>query len=220
VLRCRHGLRLKDGIKAVKGCSTAATMAAAGGDKQKKKRPLFLVEAASPEVVGDDDVCDGVEDELDVLGVGGTGHVTVDLLGRRLVLGLELSLNVGRRLTILLSTCVLCETDGEGGSEDFLFEEIFFVEEEDDGGVAEPLVVADGVEELQRLLHPVGRFVLVQDLVVLAHRHAENDGRHVLETMDPFLTLGSLTAHIKQLEIEVFERKVDFDDAGGFDSCP
>ena len=29
------------------------------------------------------------------------------------------------------------------------------VEEEDDGGVPEPLVVADGVEQLQALLHPV-----------------------------------------------------------------
>ena len=34
-------------------------------------------------------------------------------------------------------------------------EQIALVEEENDGGVSEPLVVADGVEQLQRLLHPV-----------------------------------------------------------------
>ena len=33
------------------------------------------------EVVLDDDVGDGVEDELDVVGVGGAGEVRVDLLG-------------------------------------------------------------------------------------------------------------------------------------------
>ena len=32
---------------------------------------------------------------------------------------------------------------------------MLLVEEEDDGGVAEPLVVADRVEQLQALLHPV-----------------------------------------------------------------
>lgn len=32
------------------------------------------------EVLLDDDVSDGVKDELDVLGIGGAGHVGVDLL--------------------------------------------------------------------------------------------------------------------------------------------
>ena len=53
------------------------------------------------------------------------------------------------------ATCVLREADGQRRAEDFLLEEIFLVEEEDDGGVAEPFVVADRVEELQALLHPV-----------------------------------------------------------------
>ena len=41
------------------------------------------------------------------------------------------------------NTCIFCEANGEGGSENFLLEEILLVEEEDDGGVPEPLVVAD-----------------------------------------------------------------------------
>ena len=61
-----------------------------------------LVEAASPEVVGDDDVRHGVEHKLDVLCVGGAGHVAVDLLGRALVLGLKLGLDVGGGLSVLL----------------------------------------------------------------------------------------------------------------------
>ena len=64
-----------------------------------------LVEPAAPEVVGDDDVGDGVEDELDVLRVCGARHVAVDLLRRRLVLRLELRLDVRRSLAVLLRTC-------------------------------------------------------------------------------------------------------------------
>ena len=53
---------------------------------------FWLVKPATPEVVGNDHIGDGVEDELDVLGVGGAGHVAVDLLRRRLVLRLKLGL--------------------------------------------------------------------------------------------------------------------------------
>lgn len=38
------------------------------------------VQAAAPQVVGNDDVGDGVEHHLDVSRVCGAGHVTVDLL--------------------------------------------------------------------------------------------------------------------------------------------
>ncbi len=48
-----------------------------------------LVEAASSEVVSDDDIGDSVEHELDILCVGGAGHVAVDFLRRALVLGLN-----------------------------------------------------------------------------------------------------------------------------------
>ena len=61
-----------------------------------------LVEPASSQVVGNDHVRHGVEDKLNVLSVGGAGHVTVDLLRGRLVLRLELSLDVGGSLSVLL----------------------------------------------------------------------------------------------------------------------
>ena len=95
-------------------------------------------------------------------------------------------------------TCVLREANGERRPEDLLLEQVLLVEEEDDGGVSEPLVVADGVEELEALLHAVRRLVLVQHLVVLAHRHAEDDRRHVLEAVDPLLTLRPLSSHVEE----------------------
>ena len=61
-----------------------------------------LIEATPPEVVGDDDIRHSIEHELDILGVGGAGHVAVDLLCGALILGLELSLDIGSGLTILL----------------------------------------------------------------------------------------------------------------------
>lgn len=64
-----------------------------------------LVEAATAQVVGDDNVGDGVEHELYVVGVGGAGHVAVDFLGRGFVLSLELGLDVRGRLAVLLRTC-------------------------------------------------------------------------------------------------------------------
>ena len=63
-----------------------------------------LVESTAPEIVGDDDVSDGVEHELDVVGVGSTGGVAVDVFGGALVLGLELRLDVVRGRVELLGT--------------------------------------------------------------------------------------------------------------------
>jgi len=64
-----------------------------------------LVETASSEVVGDNDIGDCVKDELDVGRIRCTRHMTVDLFGRRFVLGLELSLDVGCCLSVLLRAC-------------------------------------------------------------------------------------------------------------------
>ena len=75
-----------------------------------------LVQPATPQVVGDDDVGDGVEHELDVVGVGGARLVAVDLLGRRLVLGFELRLDVGGGVVVDLFTCAGPERGLTAGS--------------------------------------------------------------------------------------------------------
>ena len=54
----------------------------------------FLVKPATPEVVGDNHIRHRVENKLDVLCVGGAGHVAVNLLRRRLVLRLKLGLDI------------------------------------------------------------------------------------------------------------------------------
>ena len=52
-------------------------------------------------------------------------------------------------------TRIFRKTEGEWRSEDLLLEEVLLVEEQDDGGVAEPLVVAYRVEQFERLLHSI-----------------------------------------------------------------
>lgn len=52
-------------------------------------------------------------------------------------------------------TCVFGEADAEWRLLDLLCEQILLVEEEDNGGVDEELVVTDGVKEHERLMHAV-----------------------------------------------------------------
>ena len=63
-------------------------------------------------------------------------------------------------------------------------------------------------------------FILVKDLVVLRHGHTEDDGCHVLETVDPFFPLWSLASHVEQLEVEVFEWEVNLHNARSLDPGP
>lgn len=63
---------------------------------------INLIETAATQIVRDNHVCDCVEHELNVICVGGTGHVAVNLLCSRLVLCLKLRLDVSGRLTVLL----------------------------------------------------------------------------------------------------------------------
>lgn len=54
-------------------------------------------------------------------------------------------------------TVVLGVADSKRTPADLLFEQVLLVEKEDDGGEREPLVVANGVEKLHALMHPVLR---------------------------------------------------------------
>ena len=71
----------------------------------------------------------------------------------------------------------------------FLFEQIFFIKKQNDGRVDKPLVIADGVEEPQTLMHTICGLVLDKHLVILRQSDNENDGCHILETVNPFLSL-------------------------------
>ena len=90
-------------------CGAANFSTVAGGalppEGAAQHRAQTSVKAAAAEVVGDDDVSDGVEDKLDVVGVGGARVVAVDLLRLAAVLLLELCLDEHRRLLVRLLSC-------------------------------------------------------------------------------------------------------------------
>lgn len=56
---------------------------------------------------------------------------------------------------VMTHTCVFREADGKGTKCDLLLKQILLVEEKDDGGLSEPLVVADGVKQLHTLMHSI-----------------------------------------------------------------
>jgi len=126
-----------------------------------------LEETAVFQVVFDDDVGNGVEHKLDVVGICGTGEVRVDLLRLlALVEVFKLHLDVGSGLLIGVLACVVWEADRKGRFGDLLLEEILFVEEQDDRCVREPLVVTYRVEQLHGLVHSVHFFVFGEHQVI------------------------------------------------------
>jgi hypothetical protein len=107
------------------------------------------------EIVLYDDICHCVKHKLDVTGVGGTSEVRIDLLGLLVAVEvLELTLDVDRGFLVRVLTLVLWEADAERDTPDLLCQEVLLVQEEDERGVDEPVVVADGVKEAQALRHP------------------------------------------------------------------
>lgn len=98
---------------------------------------------------------------------------------------------------IISPTFVLREADGEGTVSDLLGKQVLLVQEKDDGGIDEPLVVANRIKELHGLHHAVHFFVLGQDEVVSREGHTKDDGSHTFEAMDPLFALRSLATHVE-----------------------
>ena len=100
-------------------------------------------------------------------------------------------------------TLIFREADGKRRLDNLLFEKIFLVEEEDDGSLHKPLVVADRVKEFHGLNHSIHFFVFSQYQVVAGEGHTENDGSHSFEAVNPLFTLRSLTTDIKHPKSKV-----------------
>lgn len=76
------------------------------------------VQATPPQVIGYDDISDGIKDKLDVVGVCGTGHVGVHLFAGGLVLALVLTLDVGDSLQVRVWPCVEKKKEEEAESDE------------------------------------------------------------------------------------------------------
>jgi hypothetical protein len=64
-------------------------------------------------------------------------------------------------------------------------------------------------------VHTVDSFIFVEFQIIFGHGNAENKPSDFLETVDPLLSLASLTAHIDHSELHVLDSKGNFRDTRG-----
>ena len=82
----------------------------------------------------------------------------------------------------------------------FLLKEVLLVEEDDEGHFREKLVVDNVLEKVKTFVHPIDAPVLYQHLVVFRHGHHEQHAVHVVENVDPFFALRTLSANIEHVK--------------------
>lgn len=79
-----------------------------------------------------------------------------------------------------------------------------------------PPRVDDALKQYERLVHPVLRVLLEQNLVVLGQRDAEDDGRDGLEAVDPLLPFRPLPADVEHVDAELARAELGLADARRF----
>mmetsp|Transcript_19673 Transcript_19673/g.59581 ORF Transcript_19673/g.59581 Transcript_19673/m.59581 type:complete len:428 (+) Transcript_19673:298-1581(+) len=144
-----------------------------------------------------------VEHGGDVAGVRGAGGVVVDRAIRVLVQCEELAQEeLDAQVVVAEATREVCERRRvlDILNPNLFCEEILLVEEEDHARLREVAVVADLVEELERLRHAVRVGILEELLVVLREGRHEDHGSHIVEAVDPLLALVPLATHVVHLE--------------------
>lgn len=99
-----------------------------------------------------------------------------------------------------------------------LRQQVLLVQEQDHRYRAQPSVVPYALEEVERLPEAVLRGVLAQHHVVGRAGGHEDDGRHVVEALDPLASLVALAAHVEHMEIDFVDNELRLEDAGGEDS--
>lgn len=128
-------------------------------------------------------------DKADLCGVCRTCEMCVDLLRLVLVEGDEAVQNVVAGLSVILTPLIVGEVILHRRRWELLLEAINLVQEQDDGCLDEPPGIADGIEQGECLLHAVDGLIFEEKLVVLGNGDQEENRGHVLEAMDPLLSL-------------------------------
>lgn len=92
----------------------------------------------------------------------------------------------------------------------FLLQQVVLVEEENDRNVTKDDIVDDRVEDVARLLKPVGLSIFEKDLVELRGGDQEEYRRDRIEALEPFLSLRSLPADIDKQKGDVVDGYHEF----------
>lgn len=159
-------------------------------------------------------------DEADLRCVGCASEMGINLFCLVLVQADESVQDVvaGRRVVVaalVIGEVVLHRRNGE-----LLLESINLVQEQDYRGLGEPPGVADRVEQGERLLHAVDGLIFEEQLIVLGDRDQEEDGSDILETMDPLLTLRTLSTDVEHPVCELADDECGLCNTGGLNTRP
>lgn len=96
--------------------------------------------------------------------------------------------------------------------------ETYLVEEENDRSANKPPRIADRIEQDQRFLHAVDRFVFIEHLIVLGDGDEEHDRRDILEAMNPLLSFRPLSTDVEHAILELADLERSLGDSRRFDS--
>lgn len=144
----------------------------------------------------------------------------VDLLGLVLVQADESVQDVVASSGVVVTTLVVGKVVLHWADGQLFFEPIDLVQEQNYRRLDEPPGVANRVEEGQCFLHSVDGLIFKQQLIVLGNGDEEQNSSHVLEAMDPLLTLRSLATHVEHAICEITNNKGRLSDTGGLDTRP
>lgn len=157
-------------------------------------------------------------DETDLCSVRGACEVGVDLLLLGLVERHKTVQDVVACCGVVGTTLIVGEVVLHGADRQLLLEAIDLVQEENDGSLDEPSRVANRVEQCQSFLHTVDRLIFEEQLVVFRNGDQEKNRCHVLEAVDPLLTLRTLTTNVEHSVGQVANNEGSFGDTGSLDT--
>lgn len=177
---------------------------------------------------------------LDLLGIRGTGIVSIDLLrGCALVERDEAVEQVVACRIVVVTSLVIGEVVTHGRMRQLLRKQIDLVQKQNlcehvsreldvnsarewtyDRGLDKPSRVADRVEQSQSLLHTIYALILVEHLVILAERDQEHQRGYVLEAVDPLLSLTPLPTNIEELVRQLAHTEVCLGNTSRLDTRP
>lgn len=92
---------------------------------------------------------------------------------------------------------IIWEVCRKWGTDKLLLKNIDLVQEQDNTCSREPPRIYHGVEKKQTLHHAVLAAFFQQYLVIFAECYAEDDGRYVFKTVNPFLAFTSLSTDVE-----------------------
>lgn len=161
---------------------------------------------------------DSGHDEPNLCRIRGTCEMCVDLLRLVLVQADESVQDVVASRGVVITSLVVGEVVFHGADRQLFFEPIDLVQEQDYRRLDEPSRVADGVEKGQGLLHSVDGLIFEQQLVVLGNSDEEQNSSHVLEAVNPLLTLRPLATHVEHPVSEITNDKGRLGNTGGLDT--